>query len=490
MAKFYVTTPIYYINDIPSVGSAYPTVVADVLARWHRLKGDDVFFLTGLDENSVKTVQAAEKLGVKDIQSYADTMAEKWKSAFKLLNISNDDFIRTSEERHKRNVLRIFNLVYKKGDIYKGKYEGLYCEGCEAYYKESDLVNGLCPLHKKRPKLVSEENYFFKLSKYQDALLEHIEKNPSFVEPESRRNEVLNFIKGGLEDISISRPNLTWGIPLPIDNKQIIWVWFDALSNYLLPEKYWPASVHIVGKDIARFHCVIWPSMLLSAGIELPKKVYGHGFFTVNGQKISKSLGNLIDPVHLANKYSTDALRYFMIREIVLGEDGDFSEDALKAMLNNELVANYGNLFYRITSFIGKNFDAVPKPKEFGVAEKNLQERLEETSREVEKLISEIKLTHALRAIMELSGETNRYFQEKEPWKNIKTDRDGVATTLYFAINVVRAISIFLHPFTPEKAERALGALNVKIPKWSEAVDFAIKPGHKVRAEILYKKVE
>lgn len=490
MTKFYVTTPIYYINDVPSLGSAYPTIIADILARWHRLRGDDVFFLTGLDENSVKTVQAAKKLGVKDIKSYADGMAEKWKSAFKNLNISNDDFIRTTEERHKKNVLKVFDAVYKKGDIYKGRYEGLYCEGCEAYYKESDLVNGCCPLHKKEPKLISEENYFFKLSKYQSALLEHIEKNPKFIEPESRRNEIRNFIKKGLEDISISRPNLEWGILLPIDKSQIIWVWFDALSNYLLPEKYWPADVHIVGKDIARFHCIIWPSMLLSAGIELPKKVYAHGFFTIAGQKMSKSLGNVIDPVYLANKYSTDALRYFLIREIVLGEDGDFSEGALKARLNNELVANYGNLFYRVTSFVEKNFGAVPEPKEFGDAEKDLQKKLVKTFDEVEKLMEEIKLTDALRVIMGLSGEANRYFQEKEPWKNIKEDRESVATTLYFATNLVKAISVLLYPFTPEKSGKALEALNVKIPKWSEAVEFTITPDHKIKAEILYKKVD
>jgi len=491
--KFFVTTPIFYINSVPSVGSAYPTVLADVLARFHRLFGHDVFFLTGLDENSVKTLQAAKEIGKKtrdEIKKYADDMALKWIKVWKLLNISNDDFIRTTEDRHKKNVERFFMRVFKNGDIYKGKYRGLYCEGCEAFLKESDLENGKCPLHKKEPKWIVEDNYFFRLSKYQDKILDYIEKNPDFIKPETRRNEIISFIKQGLEDISISRPDIGWGIKLPIDETQIFWVWFDALINYLVNEKYWPADVHIIGKDIIRFHCIIWPGMLMSAGYELPKKVFAHGFFTVDGQKMSKSLGNVIDPVYISKKYSADALRYFLVREIPTGEDGDFSEELLKKRKNDELIANYGNLFYRITSFIEKNFDTVPEPGDFGEEEKNLIKKAEKTIQDIEKLVLEVKLREALLKIMDLSAETNKYFQEKRPWELIKYKKEEVATVLYVAINILRILSVLLYPYIPKTADRALSNIGVDIKKekWEDLNKFKIEPGKKVKAEILFKK--
>ena len=305
--KFYITTPIYYINDKPSVGTAYTTVTADIIARWHRLKDEDVFYLTGLDENAQKTVQASIKLGFKDVKKFTDFMSEEYLKTWKVLNISNDDFIRTTEERHHKLVTEFIEKVKKKGDIYKGTYSGLYCEGCEAFKTEEDLVNGLCPDHIKEPKYIEEQNYFFKLSKYRDEILKHIKENPDFIQPTSRKNEIVNFLKMGLKDLSITRQSMNWGIPFPGDEKTRLYVWFDALINYLHPKEYWPANIHLMGKDIIRFHAITWIGMLLSAGYKLPKKVFAHGFFTVNGQKMSKSLGNVIDPIYLANKYGVDA---------------------------------------------------------------------------------------------------------------------------------------------------------------------------------------
>jgi methionyl-tRNA synthetase len=483
--KFYVTTPIFYINDKPSVGSAFPAIIADIVARWHRIKGDDVFFLTGLDENSSKTVQAAKEQK-KDIRKYADDMAGLWINAWKSLGISNDDFIRTIEERHRKNVEKFFAIVNSRGDIYKGKYVGLYCEGCEAFLTESDLVNGKCPLHDKEPKHIEEENYFFRLSKYQDRIMEHIKKNPEFIRPESRRNEVISFVKEGLKDISISRPYNGWGIKLPIDDKQVIWVWFDALINYLLPEKYWPADIHVVGKDIIRFHCVIWPGMLLSAGYKLPKRIFVHGFFRVNGQKMSKSLGNVIDPLVIVEKYSSDALRYYIIRGIPYGEDGDFSESSLITRINEELVSNYSNLFYRATYFVEKYFSGkLPEGKE----ERQLSDNAEKTVKEVDEYFSELRLGDALAAILALSSEVNKYFQESEPWESIKTDKKKAGDTLYNTINLLRTISTLLYPFIPSSCEKALNALGIKKIEWKD-LGKSIKPGQKIKPIKLFEKIE
>ncbi|MBI4019893.1 MAG: methionine--tRNA ligase, partial [Candidatus Aenigmarchaeota archaeon] len=339
--EFFVTTPIYYINDVPHIGHAYTTIAADILARWERLKGSDVFFLTGTDENSVKTVQAARKAGEKDIGKYTDRMAARWQETWRKLGISNDDFIRTTEERHKKFVAEFFNKINKSGDLYKGKYEGLYCEGCEAFYTEKDLVKGRCPVHKTEPKKLIEENYFFRLSKYQEKLIEHIEKNPGFVQPESRRNEVLSFVKEGLRDVSVSRPGQEWGIEFPLDKSHRFWVWAEALLNYISADpKRWAADMLLIGKDIIRFHCMVFPALLWSAGYPLPKSIFVHGYFTVDGEKMSKSLGNVVDPVKISEKYSRDALRYYLMREIPFGEDGDFSEKILIERINGERVSD------------------------------------------------------------------------------------------------------------------------------------------------------
>ena len=304
--KFYVTTPIYYVNDVPHIGHAYTTIAADILARWHRLKGEKVFFLTGLDEHGQKIANVALEAGITP-QEFVNSLSPKFKETWRNLNISNDDFIRTTEDRHKKLVLEFFNKVSNNGDIYKGKYEGLYCEGCEEFVTEKDLVGGLCPLHKHPPIKISEENYFFKLTKYQKTLIEYIKNNPNFIQPDSRRNEVLSFLNEGLQDVSVSRPNIKWGIEFPLDSSHSFWVWFDALINYISadPSK-WPADVQLMAKDILRFHAVYWPAMLISANLSLPNEIFAHGFIIVNGQKMSKSIGNVIDPYEIVKKYGSD----------------------------------------------------------------------------------------------------------------------------------------------------------------------------------------
>jgi len=495
MPKFYVTTPIYYINDVPHIGHAYTTIVADVLARWRRLKGDDVFFLTGLDENSIKTVQAAKERGFEDVQKYADEMTKNWKKVWKVLNISNDGFIRTTEDRHKKTVNDFFMKVYEKGDIYRGEYEGLYCEGCEAFYIESDLVDGKCPLHKKVPKLVKEENYFFKLSKYQDKILKYVE-GPDVIQPSSRRSETISFVKGGLRDTSISRPNAGWGIQVPVDPKSVLWVWFDALLNYISgAEEYWPADLHIVGKDILRFHCTLWPGMLLSAGYKLPKKFLVHGFLTVDGQKISKSLGNVIDPVYLAEKYSSDAVRYFLIRDIPIGEDGDFSEKVLITRLNDELADIVGNLVHRVLSFIYSKFNGeVPKPGELNRQDREALHLIESATSAVGKHIEELNLGAGLREIVKLAKFGNKYFNDSEPWRSIKEDPKRCATTLYVCAQLVRSLAIMLAPYLPSTGEKLWKSL--KLPgsiheqRWESAAESGLKSGHKIgKPEPLFGKL-
>jgi len=491
LKKFYITTPIYYVNDVPHIGHAYTTIASDILARWNRILGKKVFFLTGLDENSAKTVQAARERGFADIKKYTDEMAKKWAHAWKILNISNDDFIRTTEPRHRKNVIKFFKGVYKKGDIYKGKYEGLYCDDCEAFLTESDMVDGRCPLHKKEPRHIIEDNYFFRLSKYQGKILKLYEKNKGCILPESRMNEVLSFIRAGVKDISISRPKKEWGIQLPIDKNHVIWVWFDALINYLLPEKFWPADLHVMAKDILRFHCIIWPGMLLSAGYRLPKRYFVHGFMTINGQKISKSLGNAIDPVSLAEKYSADALRYFLFRELPFGADGDFSEESLLERRNSELADNFSNLFYRATYFTEKNFHGkVPKPGRIGKEERGLQKAAKKAVNEYSRCMEKYDLSNALKIAMNLSSETNKYFQGKKPWETIKTKKSDCATTLYTAINTLRIISTLLYPYMPYSSEKALELLNAKQARFKDLSKFTIKPGQKIKAEILFKKME
>ncbi len=481
--KFYITTPIYYINDKPSVGSAYTTVLADIIARQHRLKSEDVFFLTGLDENSQKTVQASIKLGFNNPQKFADFMAEQWQAVWKVLNISNNDFIRTTEERHKKLITEFANRVNKKGDIYKGNYSGLYCEGCEEFKTLEELTpEGLCPLHQKAPKEVQEKNYFFRLSEYQDKIITLLEKK-RFIEPESRRNELLNFAKSGLKDISISRQSTKWGISLPFDENQKFWVWFDALLNYLHPKQYWPADLHIIGKDITRPHGIIFPAMLMSAGYKLPKKIFAHGFFTVNGQKMSKSLGNVIDPIELSNKYGTDALRYYYAREIPFGQDGDFSEVSLKNRLNNELANELGNLVSRTLTLIEKKLNSEVKKDK---VDKKLFKSLK--VKRIDKFMENLEIHNAIAGIFGFIQDSNKYINDKKPWE--LEDKNKLNKILYNLVDAIRIISILISPFMPSASEKINQQINCN-PGVLTDCRAGLLPDTKIKkGEILFKKIE
>ncbi|MGC9059254.1 MAG: methionine--tRNA ligase [Candidatus Aenigmatarchaeota archaeon] len=485
--KFYVTTPIYYVNDKPHLGHFYTTLIADVLARWHRLKGEDVFFLTGTDENSQKNVKAAEKVG-KDVKEYVDEMAEIWKNTWKELNISFDDFIRTTEERHKKAVYEFFKRVFEKGDIYKGKYVGYYCVDCEAFLTKSDLVDGKCPIHKKEPIILEEENYFFRASKYKEALLKYIEDHPDFILPEKRKEEVINYIKTAFNDISISRQTQKWGIPFPNDNSQVVYVWFDALINYLSGigfgydeekfKKFWPANVHLVGKDIIKFHCAIWPAMLMSANLPLPKHVYAHGFWTVKGEKMSKSLGNVINPIELAKKYPLDAIRYFLIRQVPFGEDGDFSEEALIERINNELANDLGNLVNRVLS-LAERFKGEIKGKP------ELDERLK--LKEIDEYMENFRVDLALNEIWNFVKECNKYINEKEVWK---LKGEELSNALYNLLESLRIISILLYPFLPETSEKIRKQLGIEEKQTIEDCKFKEWRWKPKKGEILFKKIK
>jgi methionyl-tRNA synthetase len=440
--KYFVTTPIYYINDVPHIGHAYTTFAADLLARYHRAKGDPTFFLTGTDENSQKTVVAARK-SKKDLKVYTDLLARKWQETWNKLGISNDDFIRTTEPRHKKIVREIFEKINKNGDLYRGRYKGLYCVGHEAFLKEDDLDSkGLCPDHKTKPDKIVEENYFFKLSKYQKALIEHYKKNPQFVEPKERYNEIFNFIKSGLQDISVTRQTQKWGIPAPIDQQQVIYVWFDALINYISADpKKWPADVHIIGKDILRFHAVIWPAMLLSAGYGLPKKVFAHGFFTVDDEKISKSLGNTIDPIALSEKYGTDPLRYYLFKEFPFGNDGDFSHKRLEEVYNADLANGLGNLVARVAKLCEKADLKVPKYSQENKFDDSYNKALEN-----------LRFQEALTIIWDKISTVDRLIDKTKPWELIKKDVQRAGAVLTKIVGEIREINNLITPFLPETA--------------------------------------
>lgn len=464
------------------------TIAADILAKWNRLCGKDVFFLTGLDENSIKTVQAAEEKGITDIQSYTDAMANIWEDVWKFLKITNNDFIRTTESRHKKTVVEFFYRVYDSGDIYKGKYEGLYCDGCEQFLTEKDLVNECCPYHNKPPEKIVEENYFFRLTKYQQTLIDYIQENPKFIQPESRRNEVLSFLREGLQDVSISRPNLKWGINLPIDANHKFWVWFDALINYISanPAK-WPATVQIVGKDIIRFHCIIWPALLLSAQYDLPSTIFAHGFFTINGQKVSKSLGNAIDPVTLSQQYGLDSFRYFLFKEIPFGGDGDFSENSLIQRINSDLADNLGNLVNRVLVLVERKFNSYIPP--FFQPEQ-ISSSVIELPQKVNNLIENFQFHNALNEIWRVIGEANKFINDTEPWA--MDDHDKVGNIIYSLLETLRFLSILLSPFLPETTDKIRAQLGLtKNISYDNLIWGKLVPGSKIhRDKILFTKIK
>ncbi|MCX8158192.1 MAG: methionine--tRNA ligase [Candidatus Diapherotrites archaeon] len=449
MDKFYVTTAIDYPSSKPHLGHAYEKTIADVMARWNRLKGKDVFFLTGTDEHGLKIQRAAEKEG-KTPKEFVDLQVKNFKKLCEVWNISYDRFIRTTDKDHELICQQIFQKVYDKGDIYLGTYEGLYCTDCERFYLEKDLVEGKCPVHNKELDVVKEKTYYFKMSKYQNQLLNYFENNPEFIYPISKRQEIINRVKEGLLDLSVSRTSFSWGIPLPNDKNHVIYVWFDALLNYVSGVsygsdkfgKYWPADVHNIGKDILWFHSVIWPCMLFAADIKPPKKICVHGFITTStGAKMSKSLGNVIDPIQLVERYGCDSVRYFLLREIPFGEDGRFSEEALITRHNNELANELGNLVYRTLSLLEKkNNSLIPDSS----SDLELFKKLDINS--IEQHMDSYEFHLALSEIFSFISEVNKYINEKQPWKQ---QGHELNKTLYTLSDSIRVVAILLSPFIP-----------------------------------------
>ena len=464
---FYITTPIYYPSAKLHIGHAYCTTIADAIARFHRLEGDDVFFLTGSDEHGLKIQQKAEEAGVTPIE-YTDKIVAGFQNLWKRLSISNDDFIRTTQKRHERVVQEVFRRIYAKGDIYKGEYKGLYCTPCESYWTEHQLdENGCCPDCHRPVQEVAEEAYFFKMSKYQDRVLQYIEDHPDFIQPVSRRNEMINFIKQGLDDLCISRTSFNWGIPVPIDPKHVIYVWFDALTNYLTPigyldnpemfEKYWPADLHLVGKEIVRFHTIIWPCILMALDLPLPKKVYGHGWLIVDGDKMSKSKGNVVDPIGLIDEFGADAIRYFLLREINLGQDGNFSRDALIGRINSDLANDLGNLLHRTLSMTLKFQDGVVKaPSGESDVDRSLKEDARETVAFFEQNMEEMQLSLTIKKVWAFISRANKYIDETAPWALAKdpAKEQELANVLYNLTEALRIISVLISPFMPTTAVR------------------------------------
>ncbi len=461
MKKFYVTTPIYYVNDVPHLGHAYTTIAADVIARYKRLKGYDVFFLTGTDEHGQKIEKSAKEKGITP-KELADQVVVNFKRLWERLNITYNHFIRTTDDYHERVVQEIFQRLYDKGDIYLGEYEGWYCTPCESFWSKSQLVEGkLCPDCGRPVERLKEKSYFFRLSAYQDRLLEFYEKNPDFVLPRFRMNEVKAFVKQGLEDISISRTTFKWGIPVPFDRDHVIYVWFDALFNYISGigygrdeekfRRYWPADVHIIGKDILRFHAIYWPAFLMAAGFEPPKRLFTHGWWTVEGRKMSKSLRNVVDPNRLIDTYGADAVRYFLLREVPFGLDGDFSHKALAHRINGELANDLGNLVFRVLTMTVKYMDGViPTPTES--RDRELEELATRMVEEVDRHLEVLAFNRALESIWEVVRAANKYIDTKAPWSLAKEGRrEELANVLYNLLETIRIVGVITHPFMPTK---------------------------------------
>ena len=473
---FYVTTPIYYVNDIPHIGHAYTTIAADVLARYHRLAGSKVFFLTGTDEHGQKVQEAAGERNISP-QQHCDEMVVRFQDLWKKLNISNDDFIRTTEERHKTVVQEILTRLHKKEDIYQTSYEGWYCVPDERFWTEKDLIEGCCPECGRAVQQIKESNYFFRMSNYQKWLIRYIEEHDNFILPRTRRNEILGFLKQPLEDLCISRPRkrLSWGIPIPFDSDYVTYVWFDALINYISASKYlkdndsffsfWKNAVHLIGKDILTTHCVYWPTMLKAMGIEPPRMVFAHGWWTVEGKKMSKSLCNVVEPNMLIDNYGTDAIRFFLLREGAFGLDSDFSHKSLIHRINSNLANDLGNLLNRSLAMTIKYFKGrIPKPSTLEAIDERLHEKAIQVIKKVDIHMEEVAFHKSLDSIWELVGMTNKYIDESAPWSLAKDTgkQKRLATVIYSMLESLRFIAVLLYPFIPSSAEKMWEALGIK----------------------------
>jgi len=481
MAKFYVTTPIYYVNDVPHIGHAYTTIAADVLARYHRLFGDDVFFLTGTDEHGQNIERIAEEHGVSP-QEYCDGIVAKFKELWQLLDVSNDYFIRTTDARHIQAVQKFASALLASGDVYRGRYAGWYCRRCEAFYQPDELLPGeLCPVHNRPVEWTEEDNYFFALSKYQRKL-EHLIGETDFALPETRRNELMGVLKQGLQDFSISRERVRWGVPLPAEPDQVLYVWVDALLNYITAigygddqetfNHYWPAELQLMAKEIIRFHCLYWPAMLMSVGLPVPKRVFAHGWLTKDGQKLSKTTGNIIDPFELVGRFGSDAVRYFFLREGAFGADWDYTDLAFVRRYNADLANDFGNLLNRTTQMVLRYFDGqVPAPSaEEQAADRPLKEAADALGQRVAEAVERLALQDLLIETWAVVEQANKYVQENAPWELAKARRAGseeagkrLATVLYNLVDVLRLLANCVSAVMPNKAARLLSQLGLDL---------------------------